>query len=137
MNENSGEDLVGRPPGPQPPPGTVPPKRPRRWWLVILAAIVFAASMYLFSPKGSAKTGATPAGKGQDGKGKGKGGRGGGGAPNVVATRAHTGDVGIYFTGLGTVTPIYTVMLKSRVDGELIKVTYHEGDLVHKGDLLL
>jgi len=35
------------------------------------------------------------------------------------------------------VTPIYTVTLKSRVDGQLMNVHYNEGDLVHEGDLLL
>jgi multidrug efflux system membrane fusion protein len=34
------------------------------------------------------------------------------------------------------VTPIYTVTVKSRVDGELMSVNYKEGDLVRQGDLL-
>src|SRR5262245_1616389 len=55
----------------------------------------------------------------------------------VVATRAQRGNIGVYFSGLGAVTPIYTVTVKTRVDGELINILYHEGDIVQKGDLLM
>ena len=55
----------------------------------------------------------------------------------VVAAKARRGNIGVYITGLGSVTPIYTVTLKSRVDGQLMNVHYNEGDLVHEGDLLL
>ncbi len=43
----------------------------------------------------------------------------------------------IYFEALGTVTAYNTVTVKSRVDGELIKVNFVEGQKVRKGDLLL
>ena len=59
------------------------------------------------------------------------------GATPVVATRAKRGNIGVYFTGLGAVTPINTVTVKTRVDGELLNVLYHEGDIVQKGDLLM
>jgi len=55
----------------------------------------------------------------------------------VVAARAYKGDIDVYDTGLGAVTPISTVTVKSRVDGQLMSVNYKEGELVHKGDLLL
>jgi multidrug efflux system membrane fusion protein len=55
----------------------------------------------------------------------------------VVGTRARRGNIGVYFNGLGGVTPIYTVTLKSRVDGELMSVHFREGDTVRKGDLLM
>ena len=54
-----------------------------------------------------------------------------------MATKARRGNIGVYITGLGSVTPIYTVTLKSRVDGQLMKVAYKEGDIVHEGDLLV
>ncbi|GGA67529.1 multidrug resistance protein MdtA [Edaphobacter acidisoli] len=42
----------------------------------------------------------------------------------------------IYLTELGTVTAYYTVTLKTRVDGQLIRVNVREGQAVRKGELL-
>jgi len=54
----------------------------------------------------------------------------------IVAAAARTRDVGVYLKGLGTVTPLNTVTVRSRVDGELIGVHYQEGQIVRSGDLL-
>jgi multidrug efflux system membrane fusion protein len=56
---------------------------------------------------------------------------------SIIAVRAHTGTIHEYFDGLGTVTPIYTVTIKSRVDGQLMNVLYKEGNYVKQGDLLI
>jgi multidrug efflux system membrane fusion protein len=54
----------------------------------------------------------------------------------VVAVKVRRGNIGVYKSGLGEVTPIYTVVVKSRVDGQLMQVNFNEGDYVHQGDLL-
>ena len=63
----------------------------------------------------------------------------GGGAPlrtPVVAVPAAQGDIDVIVNGLGTVTPLRTVAVKTRVDGELVRVLFEEGQLVKAGQLL-
>src|SRR5205823_6362328 len=54
----------------------------------------------------------------------------------VVAVAATKGDMPVYLTGLGSVSPFQTVTVKSRVDGQLIGVAFTEGQFVRKGELL-
>jgi multidrug efflux system membrane fusion protein len=54
----------------------------------------------------------------------------------VVATAARQGNMGIYLTGLGSVTALNMVTVRTRVDGQLVKVAFQEGQLVRQGDLL-
>ena len=112
-------------------PVTESPKpRPSGWrWLWLPVIALLGVGAWHFWPKvGSAP----PAGAVSKG-----GKKGGAGVVPVVAAKARRGDIGVYITGLGSVTPIYTVAVKSRVDGQLMKVHYNEGDLVHEGDLLV
>jgi multidrug efflux system membrane fusion protein len=55
--------------------------------------------------------------------------------PVEVAT-ATRGDLPIYLTGLGSVQAFNTVTVRTRIDGELQKVAYTEGQMVRRGDVL-
>jgi len=100
--------------------------RPRRHWLWVTAILVLLLAVYLVARHRShqASSAARP-----------NAGRGLAAIP-VTAVTAHKGDIGVYFTGLGAVTPLYTVTVTSRVDGELMNVYYKEGQTVRKGELL-
>src|SRR5271170_5772437 len=57
-------------------------------------------------------------------------------AIQVETASAAPADVPIYLQGLGTVQAFYTVTVTARVDGELQKIAFTEGQEVRKGDLL-
>src|SRR5689334_24645768 len=61
-------------------------------------------------------------------------GRPGAGAPArpvpVVVAPTRARDVGVYLNGLGSVTAFHSVTVKTRVDGELMRVAFKEGQLV-------
>lgn len=54
----------------------------------------------------------------------------------VVLTTATEGDVPVYLSALGSVTPTYSVTVQTQVNGQLLKVYFHEGQIVQAGDLL-
>ena len=54
----------------------------------------------------------------------------------VVTAPARARDMGVYITGLGSVTPLNTATIHTRVDGQLMSVRFQEGQQVHTGDLL-
>jgi membrane fusion protein, multidrug efflux system len=99
-----------------------------RLWLIALGVIVLlGVSAYVVrvqSGNAQSKTSSSP-------------GHAGRLAPvPVVATAARASDMAVYLTGLGSVTPLNTVTVHTRVDGELIKVPFQEGQHVNAGDLL-
>src|ERR1700730_13603531 len=112
-----------------------PESKGHRWlWIVTLAAIIAVGYWYFRGPHASTEA-QGPAGAGG---GQGRQGAGAGGfvVPVVVAT-AQRGNLPVYFNGLGTVTAFNTVTIRSRVDGQITKINFQEGQFVHQGDSLL
>ena len=64
-------------------------------------------------------------------------GRGGEVAVPVTTDKARRTDVPMFLTGLGTVQAFNSVLIKSRVDGQIVKIGFDEGKDVHAGDLLI
>ena len=56
--------------------------------------------------------------------------------PPVRVATVGTGDIKVVVTGLGTVTPIANVTVRTQVNGQLLQVGFTEGQLVKKGDFL-
>ncbi|MBV9744041.1 MAG: efflux RND transporter periplasmic adaptor subunit [Acidobacteriia bacterium] len=54
----------------------------------------------------------------------------------VAVDVVRRGNMPVYINSIGTVTPVYTVTVTSRVVGELMEIHYKEGQIVKKGDLL-
>ncbi|MBK8726643.1 MAG: MdtA/MuxA family multidrug efflux RND transporter periplasmic adaptor subunit [Holophagaceae bacterium] len=55
----------------------------------------------------------------------------------VVLAMVRKGDFDVNLSGLGTVTAQNTVTVRSRVDGQILRVAFTEGQFVHEGDLLV
>jgi membrane fusion protein, multidrug efflux system len=66
------------------------------------------------------------------------GGKGGSPAPiPVTVASVKKADFPVYLNGLGTVQPFRTVTVRSRVDGQIIKVAFKQGRMVNEGDTLV
>jgi multidrug efflux system membrane fusion protein len=106
--------------------GTDKPKK--SGWLWVLVLIVLAGGgYYYYKSRPSSESKAAPA----------PGARAAGLGPvSVAVTAAMKQNVPYYLSGLGSVTAFNTVTVKSRVDGELQKVNFKEGQFVHEGELL-
>ena len=103
-----------------------PHKRARRWpWVLICLVLLVIAAAIFFHRRQAKAPGAR---------------RNPGAAPPplmIGTTTAQKGNIGIYVPwALGVVTPVSTVAVKSRVDGQLVKVNYEEGQMVRAGDAL-
>ena len=91
----------------------------RLFWVLLVLAMIGAAVWYYPRPESQPKTG----------------GRNQGPAPVAVAT-VQKGDMPVTLTGLGTVTPLATVTVKTQINGYLTEVAFQEGQMVKKGDFL-
>lgn len=104
----------------------------RRWWVWLLLIALAGAGIYYFFFLAPGKTQQAAAQE----SGRPAGGRRGGPPSRVVAVPAKTGDINVFLNGLGSVTPQNSVTVKTRVDGQLMKILFKEGQVVKRGDLL-
>src|SRR5438128_1455158 len=98
----------------------------RTWLVVVIGGCVLAGGAYALARPG----------KGQSAK---PGGASAAAVPRatpVVTAVTRAGDLPVSITALGSVTALNTVTVRSRVDGQLMKVHFSEGQLVRAGDLL-
>src|SRR5579862_7951295 len=107
-------------------PGSPPmPKRSGRrstlWLLLVLLAIAGVAGWVIIR----AKHQTAPAGRLQSS-----------GPMPVGTAKVAKGDMPVTLNGLGTVTPLATVTVKTQINGQLTEVAFQEGQMVNKGDFL-
>jgi membrane fusion protein, multidrug efflux system len=112
------------------------PPAKRRWWLWVGILGVLALGIWYYRGTHSTSEAGGNAAAGAYGNGMGGPGMPGFTAP-VVVTTAQKGDLPVYLIGLGTVTAFNTVTIRSRVDGQIVKVNFTEGQFVHEGDALI
>jgi len=115
------------PPGKSPKPSPeLPAEKRSHWWIwVILAAVILGAAYWMYHQH-EATLQAAQAKAAQQNRS----------VPVATATVAK-GDIGVYQEGIGLVTPLATVTVTSRVQGQIEEIHYREGQMVRKGDPLI
>ena len=106
-----------------------------RWGIFVVVLLVVAGGWWYLRSRGNQQSNNASAGVSANSAGLG-GAPENGVVPVVVAT-AHRGDLPVYFKGLGNVTAFNTVTVRSRVDGQIVKINFTEGQYVNQGDSLI
>jgi membrane fusion protein, multidrug efflux system len=94
-----------------------------RGWLILLFILCLTGLgvwIFIIKPEEAAKKKQTPPPS----------------AVPVAAVAVKKTDFNVFLVGLGTVTPLNTVTVRSRVDGQLMEVHFQEGQIIQSGDLL-
>jgi membrane fusion protein, multidrug efflux system len=89
-------------------------------WIILVLLVAGGTFWWLREPAGKAQGKAAPAAR----------------PVPVTVAPARLGDVPVTLVGIGTVTPLRNITVRSRVDGELLEVRFREGQMVKEGDLL-
>lgn len=102
----------------------VKPTTRRRWWLWLVALGVVVIAVVLIVRWQSQRAAAVKSRE-----------TGPPTVPVAVAT-ARKGEISVYLNALGSAAPFNTVTVRTRVDGQLLKVNFQEGQFVQQGDPL-
>lgn len=111
-----------------------------RAWIWILGIVIVLVGTYWYFHSSGGRGSVEALGGAAGGHG------GGGGRPGefnpdqivpVVVSTATRGDLPVFFNGLGTVTAYNTVTIRSRVDGQIVKINFTEGQMVREGESLV
>jgi membrane fusion protein, multidrug efflux system len=117
-------------PNPLPPPRTGKSRKRGLLWVVFLVAIAGVAGYAVWQA-------GKPVQKKQNVGGGGRRGGAGLGPVPVVVSKVTRSSIPVNLDGIGNVTAFYTTTVKSRVDGQLMKVLFNEGDFVKEGQTLI
>jgi membrane fusion protein, multidrug efflux system len=140
--KNATEPMTNNPPEEGRGEGTPEPekrsrKRARAGILIAIGAVIVLGVIYVRSRSQADQNSV----QGRP-RGGGGGSRSGGfafgstGPLPVVAKAAEKGNLNVYLNGLGTVTPLATVTVRTQINGTLMEIHFQEGQMVNQGDLL-
>jgi multidrug efflux system membrane fusion protein len=124
---------------PEPPPQKFEPSgKPKKRGFIWVLLLLIIAGVAAYAVWRAGQPGLIPQSQNKGGGRRGGGRNGGANGPiPVVTTPVKLADFPVIQDGLGNVTAYYTVTVKSRVDGQLMKVNFNEGDLVQQGQILI